>query len=206
MKLPVTGFILLFHLATSAQSPSLSILLKMPARQSVSGGDSAKTESIRYKIEMKICEPKKMTERGGWFTHDTSKIDFPSLKPDDINCGEYFDKGTPTLISGKEEEKFNQFEFSGQVFAWEKIFVFKISNISSRAWWPEMYVIMPVRYKSFITQINLTDIEFQSGKVIFLTDLKGTYDEKKLSFTQSLRNKEGVDVKNFPLKEILEQK
>ncbi len=108
----------------SAQSPYLSLIVKM---------DPIKSSDVRYKIEMKICEPKKMNERGSWFSHDTSSIDFASLKSDDINGGGYLDKGTTTLISGKDEgPTFNQFEFSGQVFAWEKIFVFRISNRSSR--------------------------------------------------------------------------
>ena len=197
MKLPITGIILLFHLAALAQSPGLTINVRM---------DSAKAGFTRYKIEMKICEPQKMTEQGGWFTHDTSRINFASLKANEISCGEYFDKGTPTLISGKEEKKYNQFEFSGQVFAWEKIFIFRISNWSSRGWHPEMYIAIPIRYKSFRTTIDINEIEFQEGKVIFLTDLKGVYDDKKLSFTQSLKNEKGVGVKTFPLKELLEKK
>jgi hypothetical protein len=47
--------------------------------------------------------------------------------------GGYFDNGMPTLISGEEEELFNRFKFSNQVFAWEKIFLFRISNQSSRS-------------------------------------------------------------------------
>ncbi len=192
---------ILIHLTATAQSPYLSILVKM---------DSVKAETTRYKIEMNICEPNKKTERGNWFTRDTSTIDFGSLKPNDINCGGYFDNGMPTLISGKEEEKpFNQFQFSGQVFAWEKIFVFKISNWSSRGWHPEMYVVIPMKYKSFVTNISLNDIEFQSGKVIFLTNYNVAYtssqDANYLSIDQSLKSYKTVDVKTFPLKELLEK-
>jgi hypothetical protein len=191
---------ILIQLTAAAQSPYLSILVKM---------DSIKAGGTRYKIEMNICEPKKKSERGDWFTHDTSTIDFASLRSNDIECGGYFDNGMPTLISGTEEELVNQFKFSGQVFVWEKIFVFKISNRSSRGWMPEMYIVMPVKYKSFWTHIDITDIEFQSGKVIFLKDLKGIYGEtdgsKYLSFNLSLKNEKGVDVKTFPLKELLEK-
>lgn len=172
--------------------------------------DSIKAESTRYKIEMKICEPKKMTERGDWFTHDTSTIDFTSLKATDIDCGKYFDKGIgEPLTYNKEEIPFNRFEFSGQVFAWEKIFVFRISDWSSRGWNPEMYIVIPMKYKSFITHITLNDIEYQSGKVIFLTNYNAFYNDsgnmKYLDIDQSLKNYKSVDVKNFPLKAILEK-
>ncbi len=193
---------ILIHLTATGQSPHLSMLLKM---------DSVKAEGKRYKIEMNICKPKKMTERGSWFSHDTSTIDFTSLKSNDIECGGYFDKGMPTLISGPEEKlPFNQFQFSGQVFVWEEIYIFKISDQSSKGWMPEMYIMIPMKYKSFWTHIDITNIEFQSGKVIFLKDLKGVYGEtdgtKILSFNRSLKNEKGVDVKTFPLRELLEGK
>jgi hypothetical protein len=192
--------VFIIHSNVSAQSPYLSILVKM---------DSIKAASTRYKIEMKICAPKKMTERGGWFTHDTSKINFASLKAESIECGEYFENGMPTLLSGEEEKKINQFEFANQVFAWENIFVFRISNASSRGWQPEMYVVMPMKYKSFVTHIKLNDIEFQSGKVIFVTNYNGFYNDsgnmKYLDIDQSLKNFKSVDVKNFSLKTILEK-
>lgn len=169
--------------------------------------DSAKAGFTRYKIEMKICKPKKMTERGNWFSHDTSRIDFASLKANDIDCGEYFDKGTPELISGPDEKPpFNRFEFSGQVFAWEQIYVFKISNWSSRGWWPEMYIVIPIKYKSFRTRIDITDIEFLSGKVIFLKELNAAYDESLLNIRQSLKNEKGVKADGFPVEKLLEQK
>jgi len=186
----------LVRITISAQSPYLSILIKM---------DSVKTKDSRYKIEMKICEVKK-SERGDWFTHDTSKIDFLSLKPAELDCGDYFEDGLPTLISGQEEEKpVNQFEFGNQHFAWEHVYVYSISNMSSRGWMPEMYIVFPVRYKSFRTKINISDIEFQPGKVIFLTDLEGRYDDNYLVLSQSLKNKKGIEVKDFPLKEVLEK-
>lgn len=197
MKFLITGFIILFNLAALAQSPGLTINVWM---------DSVKAGSTRYKIEMKICNPKKMTERGSWFTHDTSKINFASLMPADINCGEYFDNGMPELISGEEEDlPFNRFKFSNQVFALEKIFVFRISNQSSRGRWPEMYIVMPLRYKSFVTHIDISHIKFQPGKVIFLTKLNAAYEKSVLVIRQSLENAKGVELKNFALKELLEK-
>jgi hypothetical protein len=182
-----------------AQSPSLSINVLM---------DSAKAQFTWYKIEMKICEPQKMTKRGDWFSHDTSAIDFASLKAEDITCGEYFtsNEGLIQLSGEKKEKTFNTYEYSGQLFAWGKIFVFKIANWSSRAWWPEMYVILPVKYKSFVTSIYLTGIEFQSGKVIFISDLHASYDKKGLMINQSLANEKTVEVKDFPLKNLLENR
>ena len=194
------SLLVLSKLITTAQSPILTINVLM---------DSVKTDGIRYKIEMNICEPKKMTERGGWFSHDTSAIDFTALKANDIECGGYFDDGMPTLISGEEEKFFNRFKFSNQVFAWEKIFVFRISNRSSRGWWPPMYIVMPMKYKSFVTHITLTDIVFQSGKVIFLTNYNAFYNDsenmKFLDIDHSLKNYKTVDVKTFPLQELLEK-
>ena len=180
-----------------AQSPGLTINVIM---------DSVKANGIRYKIEMNICKPKKMTERGGWFSHDTSAIDFTSLKSIDIECSGYFDEGMPTLISGKEEELFNRFKFSGQVFAWEEVYIFRISNMSSRGWLQEMFIVIPIKYKSFRTQIDITDIEFLSGKVVFLIDANAFYDEKKLNIQQSLKDVKGIEAKSFPLKEMLENK
>ena len=198
MKCLAVWIMILFTLTTTAQSPGLTINAIM---------DSTKFDHASYKIEMKICEPKKKTERGSWFSHDTSTIDFASLKAGDIDCGEYFDKGMPTLISGKEEKPpFNKFQFSNQVFAWEQIYIFKISNRSSRGWWPEMYIVIPMKYKSFRTHIDITDIEFLSGKVVFLTELNASYDESKLNIRQSLKNVSAVEVRGFPWEDLLEKK
>lgn len=182
----------------TTQSPYLSILVKM---------DSLKSEGIRYKIEMKICEPTKMTKYSDWFSHDTSKINFNLLKANEIKCGDFFDKGLPTLISGEEEEKpINQFEFGNQYFAWEHIFIFRISNMSSRGWMPGMFIVMPMKYKSFRTHIDLTGIEFQPGKVIFLTEYTAVYDDFKLIVDQSLKDHTGAEVKTFALKDVLGEK
>jgi hypothetical protein len=197
MKFVIWSFALLLRFNVMGQSPHLSILLKM---------DSAYSDIYRYKIQMKICKPKKMTVRSDWFSHDTSTIDFASLKANDIDCGEYFDKGMPTLISGEEEKPvFNQFEFSNQVFAWEEIYVFRITNVSSRGWLPPMYVVLPIKYKSFTTSVDLNDITFQSGKVIFLNNVNAAYAENGLIIKKSLKNEKAVEEESFPLKELLEK-
>jgi len=157
MKVFIICLAALFSLQAIAQSPGLTINVSM---------DSIEAGSIRYKIEMKLCEPLHKTDKGSWFSHDTSKIDFASIKPGEIDCGQYFDNGMPTLISGQEEEPLiNKFKFSNQVFAWEKIIVFRITNVSSRGLWPPMYIVMPIPYKSFRTHVDLTNIEFRSGRM-----------------------------------------
>jgi hypothetical protein len=197
MKSLLATMFFLNSLVVGGQSPYLSILLKM---------NSARANGKDYKIEMKVCEPKNISDRGDWFSHEISKIDFASLKSDEINCGEYFDKGTAELISGEEEEKsFNEFKYANQVFAWEKIFVFRISNWPSRGEKPEMYIVIPMKYKSFVTSIKLSDIEFHSGKVIFVTDFKTSQDGMYLNIDQSLKNQKITDLKDFPLKEVLFQ-
>ncbi len=68
-----------------------------------------------------------------------------------------------------------------------------------------MYIVLPMKYKSFRTHIDITGIEFLSGKVVFLTDVNAYYDEKKLNIRQSLKDAKGVEVKDFQLKELLEK-
>lgn len=186
------------QLNIAAQSPYLSFILKM---------DSTRSLGTHYKIEMKICVPEKMTKIWNWGTHEISKINFDSLKAKNIKCGEWFDEGLSTLISGQEEEKpINQFEYGNQLFAWEHIFIFRISNISSRGWMPEMYLVMPMKYKSFFTYINLSGLVFKSGKVLYLTQFNHSQDGGKLHINQSLKDYKTDDEKNFFLKEIVESK
>jgi len=156
---------------------------------------------------MKFCEPKKLSEQGSLFTHDTSHIDFAKLKDNEINCGEYVSSNQGLIqLSGERNDKpFNNYEYSGQYFAWERIFIFKIANYSSRGWWPEMYIVLPVKYKSFQTLIELSDIEFQSGKVVFLRNVNAYYDKSKLVIRQSLKNADTVEVRGFPLRSLLEK-
>ena len=168
--------------------------------------DSVKAGGKKYKFEMKFCEPKKRTEKGDWFTHDSSSVDFTSLKATGIDCGEYFDNGTPASIAGEEEKGFNRFKFSNQVFAWEKILVLKISDQSSRGWSPDMYIVMPIKYKSFVTHIALSNLSFQPGKVIILTNYKFSRKGMSLAIEEHLGDHTGVDIKDFFLRSVLEEK
>ncbi|NOT51314.1 MAG: hypothetical protein HOP10_08570 [Chitinophagaceae bacterium] len=180
------------HCLAKTQTPYLSVKLKM---------DSVKAESSRYKIEMKVCEPKKLTERNNWFSNDTSKIDFASLLPGDITC-QYYIESDKT----RDSSTFNQFKHGRHLFAWEKIIVFKISNASSRGWWPEMFIVVPVRYKAFVTYVDLSDVEFQSGKLMFVSDFKLKKEGMSLFIEQSLKDQKTTDVKDSPLKDLLEEK
>ena len=183
--------------SVSAQSPALSIDLKM---------DSAKRDFRNYKIEMKFCEPGVKTNKGNWFGHDTSTIQFELLKASDIVCNKYLENGEGIEeLSGKSTfQKLNSFKYSNQVFAWEKILVFKITNYSSRAWFPEMYIVLPIRYKSFVTKITLTDIVFESGTVIYLDGKKAEQVQGALQISYSCKDEKTIEVKEFSLREIVE--
>ena len=195
-------FVILFsNLVGIAQSPYTSIKVNM---------DSTSSSFISYKIEMKICEPKKGTAYKSFNSIDSSQINFINLKYDEVTCGNYFANGDgiEVLSGDKEYKKCNCFEFANQIHAWEKMFIFKISNRSSRAWWPEMYVVLPMKYKAFVTHIELTDLTFQSDKVIFLPDIKSISmnASSEIMIRQSLKDLKGTPVDEFPLKKILEEK
>jgi len=188
---------LLFSSNLFAQSPYLNIEVKM---------DRYMSEQTNYRIAMKICDPVKKTDKGDWFTKDTSAIDFLHLKTDGFNCGDYtYIEGKDDYAGGGISTKFNLYQFGNQVFAWEKLLVFRIANYSSRGWQPEMYVVLPMKYKAFLSHVELTDINFESGKVIYLSDPVAYYaaEGSRLTIEQSLRNEKLIALDNFPLKDIL---
>lgn len=168
-----------------AQSPSLSTRLKMD----VSG-------SVKYKIEMKICEPINPSASNGYFNNDTSTINFKVLTASQINCGEY--------ISNYDGEKiFNKYHYSNQFFSWEKIIIWKIMNWSSRGWHEPMYIILPIKMKSFVTHIEINDIVFQSDKVVWLDEVGKIGKDKQQVFNLSLKNIVGTAVENCTLNALL---
>ena len=167
-----------------AQSPSLSTTLKM----NVSG-------SFKYKIAMKICEPVKASAGNGYFNHDTSAINFKNLKSAEIKCEAY-------ISSYDGENDFNKYYYSNQVFAWEKIIIWKISDWSSRGWHQPMYIIMPIKMKSFVTQIELNDISFESDKVIWLDETGKLHNNRQI-FNISLKNINGTTFEDCTLKNLL---
>jgi len=174
---------LLIGFVSYGQSPYLSVSVKM---------DSLVNNGTRYKVEMRICELKKSQSIQNWFAHDTSKVNFHSLKSDDIKCGE--------LIETDDElYDYDAFHFGNQVMAFEKILVFKISDISHRNWIKSMYLVMPVTIKSFTTSIQLTDISFTEDHVLFVDATTNRIDGMKLFMEKSLKDQTGVRLKDFPL-------
>src|SRR5258706_11104394 len=139
----VAGLIAVF--AAHGQSPYMSVLVKM---------DSLVSDYLHYKIEMKICELKKPSDLSDWFTHDTSKVDFRTLSPAELKCGDFFSSNDGLIEltgSSKNKNEIDRFEFGNQVMAFEKILVFKIVDVSHRNWIKPMYIIVPIKIKSFTT-------------------------------------------------------
>lgn len=196
MKSLLLAVLLLLHFSSNSQSPYLSVRVKM---------DSAARDFTDYRISMKICEPLKMTKRGDIFKPDTSSIDFVKLKPADISCGHYSYIEGPDDYAGSKA-RFNEYEFGNQVFAWEKMLVFRIADYSSRGWHPEMYIIVPVKYKAFVTLIDITGIAYEEGTMVFADNYDAKYDGMKLRISLSLKDKKGTDAKRSGLLGLLEEK
>lgn len=66
-----------------------------------------------------------------------------------------------------------------------------------------MYVVLPIIYKAFITSIDLTELQYQSGKVIYLDKPALTYKGSSLTIRYSIGHEEAIGLKWFPLKEAL---
>jgi hypothetical protein len=172
--------------AALAQSPGLTIKLRM---------DSVKANGIHFNIEMKLCEPVKRSKVNGYFTNDRSIINFKKLSENDIVCESYIENGDVT-------NPYLNYRFSNQVFAWEKIIVWKI-NASTRDWRKPMYVILPVKIKSFVTFVEIADVEFEEGKFIWLDDEGRITTDKTQHLSVSLKNRKGIDIDKCTLKKIL---
>lgn len=171
----VNIFILtLLSVLSFAQSPGLSIRLNMK---------DSETANKKYLIEMKICTPLQLSERGSWFSKDTSSIRYNSLQADEIECGNYMFNGEGVeLLNEKEESKKNNiYSFSNQVFAWEKIIVFQIKDISIEESVLPMYIALPVKYKSFITKIEFNDIQFKPGMAFLLEKQYAVFENDRLT-------------------------
>ena len=167
----------------SAQSPGLIIHFDV---------DSLKAEGSDFKIEMKFCEPVKRTQSKNYFTNDSSAIDFKRLTENDISCENYIQN---------DNNNANHYYFSNQVFAWEKIIIWKISLASGKE---PMYVILPVKIKSFVTFIDVKDLVFQPGKFIWIDETGKTSADNGRNFLFSLRNSKAINVDQCSLKNILD--
>lgn len=184
----ITSFILCS--VAVAQSPSLFIQFSMDKLYNL-------TTSDNFKIEMKICTPIKKSGKKDWFSSETSAINFLTLTASDIDCGKYKieGEGIEVLSGEKEVPKRNSYSYSNQYFAWENILIFKISNTSAAGIQPPMYVIMPIKYKSFFTSVIITDVVYKSGNVVFIDNTVATYPKKRLAINHSLKNETGIAVK-----------
>jgi hypothetical protein len=181
-----------------AQSPYLSVSAGMDTR-----GNTGK----KYRMEMKICKPLKMSA-GDWFTPDTSAIDFSRLDSANVECGEYMDNGDgiEVLAGNISFPKYNSYSFSNQVFAWERIIVFRITDETQGETGnlPRMYLVLPVKYKSFVTHIYLPNIPFTEGKVLDAGNALGAYAGGKLSIRFNTGDLTTTPVENFYAKTWLE--
>jgi hypothetical protein len=158
--------------------------------------DSVKAGSIKFKIDMKICQPAKTSEIKDHFSNITSPIEFKALQETDIRCGEY--------ITNDDKSTAYNYHFGNQVYAWEKILVCRIVNWSAASWQEPMYVVMPVKLSSFVTNISLRLIEYQSGRLIWLDDT-GTIDEQhSQQIIVQLKGKTGTDIDKWAFKKILD--
>ena len=81
--------------------------------------------------------------------------------------------------------------------------VWKIVNISSRARHEPMYLILPVKIKSFVTYIEIKDIKFEGGKFIWLNEVGTIDNDKTQNLLASLKSRRGIDTDKCSLKKIL---
>ena len=167
---------LLLTVKVFSQSPYLSVKLKM---------DAESIKHTAYQIEMKFCEPNKKTESTGLISNDTSSILLNALKTNEVNCGIFFKngEGKEILTGDKTISKYNIFEYGNQVFAWEKLLVFRISDTADNDPENVMYIILPMVYKSFRTSVEITDVVFQPGKMILADKLTTEYADKWLQIS-----------------------
>lgn len=197
MKKTAIILCLAISMAASAQSPYLSVMAAM---------DGEESKNKQYKIELKFCQPVKMTGKGSWFTRDTSAINFGALKTEGVTCGGYSGNGdgTEVLSGNKKFAKYNFYEYSNQVFAWELMLVFRITDSTAGATKPPMYIVLPIKYKSFVTHVTLDSISFYPGKVIFIDQATASYQGNALYITSTSKSSTGIPIKESPVKEWIE--
>jgi hypothetical protein len=134
------------------------------------------------------------------FSGDTSKIDFTKLSANDFSYSESISTDNPY------RPQLNNFSYSNQVYAFEKILVLRITNRSSAGLMPAMFVIVPIKYESFVTFVQLRDIVFESGAIIYLDKLPNKRDkENHLAINESLKNYPTMRLKQLPLKLKLDE-
>jgi hypothetical protein len=188
MKKLLLVFTFVYCHVAFAQSPYLSVNLNI---------DSVKAGSIKFKIDMKICQPANGSAIKDHFGNTISTIDFKTLKEKEIKCDEY-------ISNDEKANGFYKFHYGNQVYAWEKILICRIVNWSSTTWEQPMYLVLPVKIGSFVTHINLEEIEYKSGKLIWL-DETGVIDKNRTQqISIKLNNRKGIDVDSWALKKLLD--
>lgn len=192
--------IILYFISSTvaAQSPYLSVKATM---------DTSLYPGRKYLLEMKICSPVTRTSTGDYFSHDTSAIDFMSLMSPGISCAEYSlnGEGVEVLAGDIRFAKYNEFTFSNQVFAWEKIIVFRITDVSGDVRTSDpMYIVVPVRYKAFVSHILLKDIPYYQGELLDASDAPGKYRNSALQLEISPKTYKRFEYVTHPAREWIE--
>ena len=188
MKKLLLVFTFFYCHPTFAQSPYLTVNLAM---------DSVKAGPTRFKIDIRICQPVNGSVIKDHFSNERSTINFKALKEKDISCGEY-------ISNDSKKNEFYNFHFGNQVFAWEKILICRIVNWSSATWEEPMYMVLPVKMRSFVTYISLEDIEYESGKLIWLDDAGVIDKSNSQQISIVLNGRKGIDTESWTLKKILD--
>src|SRR5215213_4910262 len=170
----------------AAQSPYLSLTAKMADDE---------TAFRKYRIELKMCSIKNKKGFSRVFSGDTSKIDFTKLERNDFSCTGFFKEDRST------DDVLNTFSYGNQFYTYETVLILRFTDMSSRGWHAPMFIVIPVRYESFVTFIELNDIFFKSGKIIYLESLRDTRNkDKHLLIKESLKNYSAISYDELPIK------
>ncbi|HRX92868.1 MAG TPA: hypothetical protein P5158_02075 [Chitinophagaceae bacterium] len=170
------------------QSPYLAVRVEMDSTE----------QHTDYSIEMRVCTPVNAIKTSDWFTPDTSTINFSEIGKDALQYDAF--KSTDDFYRNKSGGKlYNRFRYGNQVFAWEKILVFRITNHSSRGLQPPMFIVLPMIYKSFISTVTLTNIIYQSGHIVFLDKPAAYYKDDRLYIKQSIPLYSGKRYRELPI-------
>lgn len=188
-------FLVLFTSESAlAQSPYLSVRLVM---------DTAGMSDAQYVIHMKFCSLKKPSQLEDWFSFEESKVNFETLPVSGVECGNYTENGggLEYLTGNPGLNPYNKYGYGNQKFAFETILIFRIADSSARKDSP-MYIVFPVKYKSFVTGISFDKVPFQPGKVLYIEEA-GIDHSSRLRLSASFKELKGVLIKDFRWKELL---
>ena len=145
LKILLAGlFVFAVSQAGFGQSPSYSIEVKVPQE-----------EGYTYSYSSKLCFPNTKMDRE-WFTGEISDIDWSTVSMDDYTCNEL-----PNEIKGG-------FKYGNQIHAYECIANVRIIKTDGELA-DVMWIVFPLQKESFVTHVDLSDIEFRAG-IYDLTD------------------------------------